>query len=139
MSLYYAAFLAGLIGSAILVFRKCDMRDVIGATGYLILIAFIDAFNRIGATEYVAAGVLHFLFGATLIVLSTRLVGVIQGVISFAIAILCGLAMLGIIPVERGQGIAFNIYHWGMTLQWVQVIVFGLLGAGYGRLDREYA
>ena len=139
MSLYYAAFLAGLIGSAILVFRNCDMRDAIGAAVYLILIAFIDAFNRIGATEYVAAGVLHFLFGATLIVLSTRLVGVIQGVISFAIAILCGLAMLGIIPVERGQGIAFNIYHWGMTLQWAQVIVFVALGAGYGRLDRDYA
>lgn len=139
MSFYYAAFLAGLIGSAIMVFRNCDARDAIGAAGYLILIGMIDAFNRLGATEYVAAGVLHFLFGATLIVLSTRLVGVIQGSISFAISILCGLAMIGLIPVERGHGIAFNIYHWGMTLQWAQVIVFGALGAGYGRLDRDYA
>lgn len=140
MTIYYLAFLVFLAAASVAVMRNCDFRDRVGMIGYLVLIALIDAFNRIGATEYIAAGILHLIFGATMVILSTRVVGVIMGVISFVIAMLVGAAWLGFIPTEVGQGVAWNIYHIGMSLQWAQAAVFMTLGAGWLKeLDRDLA
>jgi len=138
VSAWYLTFLAGLAVASAAVMVNCDFRDRAGMVGYLVLIGLIDAFNRIGAVEYVAAGMLHFIFGATMIYVSTRAVGSVVGVLSFLIAILCGLAYLGFIPTERGAGIAFNIYHYGMVMQWGQVFVFASLGL-WGAFDRDLA
>lgn len=138
MSVWYGSFLVGLAAASASVMIRCDFRNRAGMICYLFVIGLIDAFGSIGWPEYIAAGILHMIFGATLIALSTRAIGSLIGVLSFAISGLCALSFLGFIPHERGAGIAFNINHWGMMIQWGQVAAFSALGMR-GTFDRDLA
>lgn len=137
MTGWSAALYAATAAVAVPYMARCDLRDRAGFFAWVLTLAGIAAMAWTGMPDHVAGGFAHLVLGWSLVHYSTRTAGVAVGMLSFAIAILVGLSMHGIIPTGRGAGIAFNIHHWGMVLQWGQLAVFAAMAAGRKEFSRE--
>ena len=109
--MFLALFLAVLVVVMIHVGRHGDSRDI--AAGMVVSGQFI--LELIWSGNFIVSGVIFigalFLFVA----FSVKRTGALLGIISGIMALWAVLAFYGVIPSEKGAGLAFN-YHSHITL-----------------------
>ena len=122
--MYQLAFTLGFMVSMMAIYANGDQRDY--WAGVCIAMQTILVWWQIDSLLAIAA--IYVLAGATFLVFSVKVSGVALGVVSCLMAMLTIFAYWGYLPHEKGQGIAFNYYHWCTVLAWGQVGILGFMG-----------
>ena len=105
-------------------FRNGDERDY--WAGICIAMQTILVWWQIN--NLLAIGLIYVLASLTFLVFSVKQSGVALGILSGLMAMLTVAAFYGYIPSEKGQGIAFNYYHWCTVMAWGQIGILGWMG-----------
>lgn len=122
--MYQIAFTTGFLVSMAMVYSNGDSRDY--WAGVCIAMQTILVWWQLD--NLLAISAIYLLAGITFLVFSVKISGAALGVVSCLMCILAGIAYLGFIPSEKGQGIAFNFYHWCTVMAWGQVGILGFMG-----------
>ena len=122
--MYQIAFSIGFIVSMTLIYANGDSRDY--WAGVCIAMQTILVWWQIDNLLAIAS--IYLLAGITFLVFSVKYSGVALGIVSCLMCMLAVIAYLGFIPSDKGQGMAFNFYHWCTVLAWGQVGILGFMG-----------
>jgi len=122
--MFQAAFTIGLMVSMGALFIHGDQRD--WWAGIAILMQTVLVWWQID--NLLGIALIYLLAGMTFLAFSVKVSGVALGVVSCLMALLTVTAIWGYIPHEKGQGIAFNYYHYCTVLAWGQVGILGFMG-----------
>lgn len=122
MTPFIAAYLIGLLSVTARAFLVGDARDALTvlsvwiAQGVVYAALFIPGANAVGAT-----GLVWALHATVLLVAFTKPGDTWVALLSASIAILSALALFGLLPSERGQGVASNFWHFSTLATWGQI------------------
>lgn len=122
--IYQAAFMMGFLVASAGILGRGDARDL--AAGAVIAAQTILVWWQID--NLLAIGLTYLLVGCMFLVFSVKQSGVALGIFSCLMAMLTAAAFLGWMPSEKGQGIAFNYYHYCTVLAWGQIGILGFMG-----------
>ena len=121
--MFQIAFTAGLMASMGALFIHGDQRD--WWAGICVLMQTILVWWQID--NLLAIAFIYVLAGLTFLVFSVKPSGSVLGIVSCLMAMLTVAAIWGYIPHEKGQGAAFNFYHWCTVLSWGQLGILGFM------------
>lgn len=124
--MFQAAFLTGFFLACANLYRTGDERDYWAA----VCIAMQTILVYWQIDNLLAIAFIYVLAGATFLAFSIKVSGAVLGIVSCLMALLTVCAYFGLIPSEKGQGMAFNYYHWATVLAWGQVGILGFMGYG---------
>lgn len=121
--MFQIAFTVGLLASMGALYIHGDQRD--WWAGICVLMQTILVWWQIDSLLSIAF--IYVLAGITFLAFSVKLSGAAIGIVSCLMAMLTVAAIWGYIPHEKGQGIAFNFYHWCTVLSWGQIGILGFM------------
>ena len=132
--MFQIAFTAGLMVSMGALFVHGDQRY--WWAGLCVLMQTILVWWQIDNLLVIA--LIYVLSGLTFLVFSVKPSGAALGIVSCLMAMLTVAAIWGYIPHEKGQGIAFNFYHWCTVLSWGQLGILGFMAYVGNDLRRPF-
>jgi hypothetical protein len=121
--MFVIAFWSALVLTCIHVARKGDYRDMAAAMVLVLQAGGVAIFSGnfpVAMTIYMVA-IFSFVW------FSIRLTGVVLGVLSGVMANLALAAWLGILPSERGAGLAMNYYNYVTMIAYGQMMFLAAL------------
>ena len=136
MTIYQAAYLACLTFGFWMVSRNGDIIDRLHAYSVVIPIAlWLAATAQDTFDPLPIIGVALLLHGLAMLYFPERIFGVVLGLVSTSVAMLAAVAMLGLLPSAKGQGIAHNFYHYATLISYIQI--GAMWGFGLGSFFRR--
>lgn len=125
---YYLMTLAAVTTGA---FMAGTARDALAALSLWIAAGLVYAGSVIAGSNHVGTvGAIWTVHAAMVLVLFSRPADTLLALFSAVIAILAALALFGILPSERGQGIAANFWHYSTMVNYGQL---GVIAISIGR------
>lgn len=132
--MFQLAFTFGLMVAMGALFVHGDERDY--WAGICVLMQTVLVWWQID--NLLGVALIYVLSGLTFLVFSVKLTGAALGIVSCLMALLTVAAFWGYIPHEKGQGIAFNYYHWCTVLSWGQLGILGFMSYAGNNLRHPF-
>ena len=122
--MHQSAFLIGFFIACASLYANGDWRDYWAAVCIAMqtILVYWQIDNLLGIAF------IYVLAGATFLAFSIKPSGAALGIVSCLMALLAVAAVYGYLPHEKGQGMAFNFYHWSTVLAWGQIGILGAMG-----------
>lgn len=117
--MYLAVFLVVLAACMAHVGRNGDHRDM--AAGLLICVQF--GLESLFSGNFLVSGGIFLGALALFVLFAVRATGALLGLLSGFMVLCAGLAHFGVLPADKGAGVAVNYHHYITALMYGQIAI----------------